>query len=107
MIQSPAARVFVAEEGGAVVGFAAMSVLPLLERDRQLCRLTALIVAREARGRGLGRLLVSRVEEEAAQLGCDRLEVTSSVRRDDAHVFYGRLGFEERRRRFVKPVASA
>jgi GNAT superfamily N-acetyltransferase len=125
--------VYVAEMDGAVVGFAALQVVPLLERERPLCRLTALVVDEEARrsglGRallererplcrltalvvdeearrpGLGRALLERVEDEARRLGCERLEVTSSARREDTRAFYGRLGFEEPPRRFLKTVS--
>jgi GNAT superfamily N-acetyltransferase len=97
--------VYVAEMDGAVVGFAAVQVVPLLERERPLCRLTALVVDEEARRPGVGRALLERVEDEARRLGCERLEVTSSVQREDARAFYERLGFEERPRRFLKTVS--
>src|SRR5215216_623691 len=58
-------NVFVAEEDGSVVGFAAFHIVFLLERDRALCRLTALVVGEAARRRGLGRALVERVKAEA------------------------------------------
>jgi GNAT superfamily N-acetyltransferase len=98
--------VYVAEMDGAVVGFAALQVVPLLERERPLCRLTALVVDEEARRPGVGRALLERVEDEARRLGCERLEVTSeSARREDTRAFYERLGFEERPRRFLKTVS--
>jgi len=78
---------------------------PCSSGDRALCRLTALVVGEAARRRGLGRALVERVKAEARRLGCDRLEVTSSVHGEDAHAFYARLGFEERPRRFVTALA--
>jgi GNAT superfamily N-acetyltransferase len=99
------AGVYVAEMDGAVVGFAAVQVVPLLERERPLCRLTALVVDEEARRPGLGRALLERVEDEARRLGCERLGVTSSVQREDTRAFYERLGFEERPRGFLKTVS--
>ena len=95
-----------AEDGGAVVGFAAMSVMHLLERDRPLCRLTALMTSNVFRGKGVGRQLVERVEREARKLDCDRLEVTSAAQRDEANAFYGQLGFKEQPRRFVKSLTE-
>jgi ribosomal protein S18 acetylase RimI-like enzyme len=107
LLSDPGARVFVAEDGGTVVGLAAMSTLLLLERDRPLCRLTSLIVAPGARGHGVGHSLLERVESEASELGCDRLEVTSRADREDAQAFYVNLGFEETPRRFVKDLTLA
>ena len=107
LLADPGAQVFVAEDGGTVVGFAAMAVLRLLERDRPLCRLTSVMVAPGARGRGVGSALVERVESQASELGCDRVEVTSAIGREDARAFYTRLGFEETPRRFVKDLMLA
>jgi GNAT superfamily N-acetyltransferase len=107
LLADPGARAFVAEDGGTVVGFAAMAILRLLERDRPLCRLTSLIVAPGARGHGVGSSLLGRVEAEASELGCDRLEVTSAIDREDASAFYAHQGFEEIPRRFVKDLTLA
>ena len=74
LIADPGSTVFVAEDGGTIVGFAAMAIVPLLERDRPLCRLTSLNVAPGLRGRGIGGSLLEAVESEASELGCDRLE---------------------------------
>jgi len=59
------------------------------------------------RGRGVGRALVSAAEEVLAGEGCGLLEITSNVRRADAHAFYERLGYERTSFRFAKVVASA
>jgi predicted N-acetyltransferase YhbS len=97
----------VAEDGGTIVGFAAMAIVPLLERDRPLCRLTSLNVAPGLRGRGIGGSLLEAVESEASELGCDRVELASGVGREDAHAFFARGGFEERPGRFVKDLTLA
>jgi N-acetylglutamate synthase-like GNAT family acetyltransferase len=96
-----ATRVFVAEAEGRLCGVAALHWQHLLERDDPVCRLTALMVAPEARGRGVGRALVGRVERDARGHGCAQLEVTTAEERAAAHEFYERLGFQERPRRFV------
>ena len=97
----PTIRLFVAELDGAVVGFASLHVLHLIERP-PLGRLSAIVVSATSRRGGVGRALVDRVEREARAAGCDRLEVTSGEWRFDAHAFYGDLGFEETSKRFIK-----
>jgi GNAT superfamily N-acetyltransferase len=61
-------------------------------------------VAEHAHGRGVGRVLVAHVEERARREGCVQLELSSSDRREDAHAFYRRLGFDDVSRRFVKEL---
>jgi GNAT superfamily N-acetyltransferase len=46
-----------------------------------------MVVTERLRGRGIGRALVERVEAEAQGAGCDRLELTTSEQRGDAHAF--------------------
>jgi GNAT superfamily N-acetyltransferase len=98
------AGVLVAEVGGRVVGMAAFHAIPHVELDEPTARLTSLVVAEEARGQGIGRALVERVEAGARALGCGRIELTSGDQRTEAHAFYRRLGFADHSRRFVKEL---
>jgi GNAT superfamily N-acetyltransferase len=100
----PASAVFVAEDDGEVVGLCALHVIRLIELDSAVCRVTAMVVRSDARGHGVGRALLEQVEAEAERLRCDRIEVTSNDRRDDAHAFYRSLGFEDAPQRFVKQL---
>jgi len=95
-------RLLVAERDGVVAGLVGLHLLTFLERDGRWCRITALVVGEEARRAGVGRALVEAVEEVARAERCLCVEVSSGVHRADAHAFYERLGYEERRRRFQK-----
>jgi N-acetylglutamate synthase-like GNAT family acetyltransferase len=97
----PSVRVLVAERDGEVIALASLHVLHLIERP-PLGRLSAIVVGEPVRRSGVGRALVDRVEREARDAGCDRLEVTSGEWREDAHSFYRELGFEETSKRFIK-----
>lgn len=50
-------------------------------------------VASDARGQGIGALLVRDAEARARAAGCTLLQFTTNRARDDAHRFYERLGF--------------
>jgi GNAT superfamily N-acetyltransferase len=66
---------------------------------------SALVVDAADRGRGIGRAPVAAAERELAAAGCGLVEITSGLRRADAHKFYERLGYERTSARFVKSVA--
>ena len=73
---------FVAEEGGAVVGFA--------ELDPAGGEVTGLYVSPEVAGRGVGRELLSTLEGRARACGLGSLHLNSSL---NAVAFYERAGF--------------
>jgi ribosomal protein S18 acetylase RimI-like enzyme len=101
------AGVFVAEIGGQVAALAAYQLMDLLERAQPQCRITTLVVHPDERRRGLASALLGRIESIANESRCFRLEVTTQAHRRDALDLYLALGFHERPRRLVKPLASS
>jgi ribosomal protein S18 acetylase RimI-like enzyme len=99
---SAADRLVVAELDGHVVGLASVNVSLALEYDDPAAKLSAIAVDEGYRRRGIGQALVDAIEEEASRRGCRLIFLTSAERREDAHAFYRRLGFEETGRRFTK-----
>ena len=99
-------RVVVAEADEKVVGLAHLHVSPTIEHERPAGKLDALVVAESHRGRGIGRLLVEAVEEEATARGCGIFFVTTAERRDEAHAFYERLGFARTGRRYGRTLSQ-
>ena len=94
----------VAVLGGQVVGLCGISARVMIHRDAPIGRISPLVVANEAQGHGLGRMLVEAAEEWMRRKGCKLVEVTSNDRRADAHAFYRHLGFERTSIRFAKPL---
>lgn len=84
---------YVADADGKVLGLVAVHVCPFFERTGSWGRIVALVVADHARGKGIGRQLVTAAESFAASHGCVRVEVTSADRRQDAHEFYRLCGY--------------
>ncbi len=99
-----ASRVLLAEDSGEPVGLIALHWFPLLHRATLLGRITALVVREDARGRGIGRLLTEHAAGIFLELGCGAIEVTSNVRRSDAHAFYRRMGFDSPSYYFRRPL---
>jgi len=93
--------VLVAEQDGRAVGLIGMHVAPLLHRDA-FARVTALIVTRTHRGRGIGSRLLSAGEAWALANGCTQIELNSGDHHAPAHGFYEHHGYRSDDRRFVK-----
>ena len=97
-------QALVASDDTGLLGIATTQIVWSLIEDAPRAMLTALVVREDTRGRGVGRALVTAVEQWAHERGADRLIVTTALRRAGAHAFYERLGFEFTGRRYVKPL---
>ncbi|MFL6726374.1 MAG: GNAT family N-acetyltransferase [Sphingomicrobium sp.] len=87
-----------------VVGLCGVGRRVVIHRPAPLGRITALVVAKDAQGLGLGRMLVQAAEEWMRKKGCQLVEVTSNDRRAAAHAFYRHLGYERSSIRFFKKL---
>jgi len=98
--------VLVVAEGATLLGACGYHATPMPHRDPPLGRITILVLAEQARGRGLGRQLLEEAERRLARLGCGIVEVTSNDRLREAHAFYRHLGYERTSMRFAKPLTT-
>lgn len=91
-------------DGDLALGLVAVSAYAVLHAPGPVGYIGALVVAPDARGRGVGRLLVSAAEEWARGRGCVRLSLTSAEHRTDAHQFYPRCGLPYTGRRYSRTL---
>jgi GNAT superfamily N-acetyltransferase len=94
--------VFLAVLGGQIVGLLAAHLCQMLQYERPVMRVTALVVDRRARRCGVGKRLMQHAEQVACEVGCGFIELTSAVGRTDAHAFYHHIGYEPNSLRFSK-----
>jgi GNAT superfamily N-acetyltransferase len=87
-----------------VVGMCGVGSRVVVHRPAPLGRITALVVAKEAQGEGIGRILVKAAEDWMRKKGCQLVEVTSNDRRAEAHAFYRHMGYERTSIRFFKKL---
>jgi GNAT superfamily N-acetyltransferase len=84
--------VLVAEAESGVVGWVHGAEQELLESGRR-CEILGLVVDPAYRSHGVGRRLVTAVEQWAANRGLEQVTVRSNVARAESHPFYQRLGY--------------
>lgn len=84
---------FVAELAGYVIGWVHVTASRLLEVAPR-AEVNGLIVDETARSGGVGELLLQEGEKWAKRAGCHSMSVRSNVKRDRAHQFYEKNGYE-------------
>lgn len=85
-------QVWVADDGGQVVGLLHAFFRPALEKPPEVV-VEALVVDAPRRSRGIGDRLMHVVEEWARESGSATVSLYSGVQRTDTHRFYERLGY--------------
>lgn len=101
---TPGYNLFVAEAHGKLSGFISVHIYRYPHLKNSLSRITALCIDAEHRNFGLGAKLLAHAEEYIKGEGCTLIELTSGIQREDAHRFYERQGYVEKRKRFVKEI---
>ena len=94
--------VLVVDGGDSLLGAITLHSMIVLHRAQPVGRITSLVVDPSVRGRGLGRALMEAAENALAEMGCGQVEVTSHVRRVEAHDFYRHMAYEQTSYRFAK-----
>jgi GNAT superfamily N-acetyltransferase len=106
LLKSPSDAVFVAESGdGPLAGWIHGTLSQFLESDYRL-EIAGLVVDELWQRRGIGRALVSRVEEWAVGHGVEQASVRCRTTRAEAHQFYQSLGYTPTKTQIVfrKPL---
>ncbi len=94
-VRHPEADVLVAVDGDSIVGLASVYADFLSIRYGKRCWLQDLVVSRDWRARGVGKLLLDAATAWARERGCTHLELSSGIGRIDAHRFYLREGMTQ------------
>lgn len=103
LLKKAGQHALVADRGGAI-GVLTTSIMHVLHRPRPVGRISMMVVAEDQRGQGIGAALVAAAEARLRDAGCGLVEVTSNIRRQRAHAFYERLGYERTSYRFARQL---
>lgn len=91
---NPRRATFVSTDNSdVVVGFVDLDFRCIMVNDgcAEIC---GLVIDENCRGCGYGKELIKKAEEWAIAMGACELSLRSNVVREEAHVFYKKLGFE-------------
>jgi ribosomal protein S18 acetylase RimI-like enzyme len=98
--------IILAVADGQVLGLLASHLCHMLQYEKPVMRITALVVDRQARRRGVGKLLMEHAEHLAVAAGCEIVELTSAMSRTAAHAFYHGIGYEANSLRFRRALVD-
>lgn len=96
--------VYVAEIEGKVVAFSHMHIAKMFHEPGKLGKILAIVVSKDYKRVGIGKKLLSFLEDKARNAGCIKMELTSSAHRRGAHKFYKNIGYYEKPKRFLKKL---
>ena len=105
--EEPEQQLWIAQEHGEAIAMIAMDIRYYLPLGARTCRITALVVLDAFHGRGIGKRLLREAEQKARQAGASRVELTTALHREQAHLFYKACGYENASLRFVKRLGDA
>ena len=92
---SPGHELVVAEEDGEVIGTLVLLIVPNLSHGALPWALVEnMVVDRQHRRSGVGRLLIDYATTRAQGAGCYKIVLSSNKKRPGAHRFYRTVGFE-------------
>ncbi|MEP6972833.1 MAG: GNAT family N-acetyltransferase [Actinomycetota bacterium] len=94
----------IATDADEVLGVIDMEYHQRLGDHRPQARVNDLVVTDRARGRGVGRALLTRAEELARRRGCFRMALVTATWRRETIAFYERRGWQNYGEWFVKPL---
>lgn len=99
----PTGRLYIATENDEVAGCIALRKL-----EDSICEMKRLYVRPQFRGKGLGRMLVDRIIDDAREIGYHRMRLdTLPGKMDQAIAMYQSLGFKEIERYYDNPYDTA
>lgn len=104
LLAHPDESLLVYDLDGEVVAFLSLHFIPQIALAGDFARISYFAVKDSARSHGIGRQLEEYITALARERNCDRIEVHCHTRRNDAHRFYLRQGYEESPKYFIKPL---
>ncbi|MCL1849273.1 MAG: GNAT family N-acetyltransferase [Clostridiales bacterium] len=97
-------HILVWEQNRRVCGCGILNIHYYLHFSLKSAEVVNLVVDENARGRGIGKELLTALEQIAIDNGCGWIELGSGKHRKDAHRFYEREGFVQTHYKLTKEL---
>jgi ribosomal protein S18 acetylase RimI-like enzyme len=94
-ITSSECGIILAIIGSNVIGLVSFVILNRLNQTKKEFWIPDLIVSKEFRNQGIGKMLMTKCELIAKRRKCYRARLGSRNDRKDAHMFYKKIGFKQ------------
>ena len=94
LLNDPAGILLVWEDDAAILGFLSLHFIPQIALEGDFARISYFSIDEAARSKGIGRQLEEHAANLAREKGCELIEVHCHTRREKAHAFYFRQGYE-------------
>jgi ribosomal protein S18 acetylase RimI-like enzyme len=94
LLEEPRARVLVAE-GDVIVGVVSLWIKPDLAHGDSVVEVPMLVISKDRRREGVGKLMMEEVQRLAAENGATLIELVATTQNNPAREFYRSLGFVE------------
>ncbi len=108
LMNHPDALIIVAvDDENALVGFVSLHFIPQIALAGDFCRISYFCVSQQQRSLGIGRRLEAEIVRIAKVRGCDRIEVHCHIRRQRAHGFYAKQGYQENPKYLLKMLTAS
>jgi ribosomal protein S18 acetylase RimI-like enzyme len=95
LLDEPRSRVLVAENEAGIVGGVSLWIKPDLAHGDTIVEVPMLVVAKDHRRTGVGKLLMEEVRNAASDNGASQIELVATRSNVTAREFYRSLGFVE------------
>jgi len=104
----PDYRLFIAEDGDSVVGcYSLITFENLSHLGARSALIESVAVSPDHQRNGVGKAMMDHALAEARARGCYKAALSSNMKREKAHAFYDRLGFERHGYSFLMPLEDA
>jgi N-acetylglutamate synthase-like GNAT family acetyltransferase len=104
MLDHPDHNLVVYEKQGKVIGMISIHFIPQIALAGDFANISYFAVDENSRGENVGAKLEAYCTQLAMERKCDRIFVHCHIRREDAHRFYDRQGYQESRKYLIKKL---